>query len=207
MKYIIGCKYSDTKSKYMEDKNMRSRTILITQGLLIALAGLSCSIKAPEVRVTGEKTALEREVLGTYHQMEEDTWMIASSRSMKGEGEVKISPEKRKVLDALQGQKFNKDDIDEFKRKGYVGENNEGLLEIRPSDALSGDTEQMNMVQEIVQEENDDREIIMGRVIELNDSLKKENENDIHSIFAKMNQENSPDGTWIQMPDGRWVRK
>jgi len=139
--------------------------------------------------------------------MEEDTWMIASSRSMKGEGEVKISPEKRKVLDALQGQKFNKDDIDEFKRKGYVGENNEGLLEIRPSDALSGDTEQMNMVQEIVQEENDDREIIMGRVIELNDSLKKENENDIHSIFAKMNQENSPDGTWIQMPDGRWVRK
>lgn len=178
-------------------------------GLLIAtmiiLSG--CSIKAPEVRVTGEKTALEKEVLGTYHQMEEDTWMIASTRAAKGEDKVKISPEKRRVLQALQEQRFNKDDIDEFKQEGYVGENNEGFLEIRSSNKLTMDTELMTLVKEIVDEENGDREIIMGRVIELNDSLKKRERKDILTIFANMNQENSPDGTWIQDVAGQWKKK
>lgn len=189
----------------MEERLMH-RLIISTSAAIILLF-ICCSVKAPEVRVTGEKTALEKEVLGTYHEMEEDTWMIASSRSVKGEGKVKMSPEKRRVLEALQDQKFNKDDIDEFKRKGYVGENNEGFLEIRLSDDLSQDGEQLAMVQEILEEENGGREIIMGRVIELNDALKKTTRKDVLAIFAKMNQENSPKGTWIQFPDGRWVRK
>ena len=175
--------------------------------LITLILGAGCSVKAPEVRVTGDKTALEKEVVGTYHEMEEDTWMVASTRAAKGEGEVKISPEKRKVLEALQDQKFNKDDIDEFKRKGYVGENNRGFLEIRSPDALARNSETMKLVQEIVREENEDREIVMGRVIELNESLKKAGREDVLGIFAKMNQENSPDGTWVQLPDGGWVRK
>ena len=176
-------------------------------GMVLACLVLGCSIKAPEVRVTGEKTALEREVVGTYHQMEEDTWMIASTRAAQGEDEVRISPEKQRVLEALQEQKFNKDDIDEFKKKEYVGENNEGFLEIRSSEELAGDAEKMKLVQEIVREENGDREIIMGRVIELNDSLKKAVRKDVLAIFARMNQENSPEGTWIQRPEGDWVKK
>ena len=186
---------------------MQKVSLFILVVLIGSFIGFGCSIKAPEVQVTGEKTALEREVLGTYHEMEEDTWMVASSRATKGEGKVKISPEKRKVLDALQSQKFNKDDIDEFKKKGYVGENNEGFLELRTSEELSKDQGQKDLVTEIIKEENGDREIIMGRVIELNDSLKKAARKEILTIFAKMNQENSPDGTWIQQPNGEWTKK
>jgi len=176
-------------------------------GMVLACLVLGCSIKAPEVRVTGEKTALEREVVGTYHEMEEDTWMIASTRAVQGEDEVKLSPEKRRVLEALQEQKFNKDDIDEFKKKGYVGENNQGYLEIQSSEELEKDPEEMTLVQEIVQEENKDREVIMGRVIELNDSLKKAAQQEVLAVFAKMNQENSPEGTWSQNPEGKWAKK
>ena len=182
--------------------NHRIAFILVAVGMI---AG--CSIKAPEVHVTGEMTALEGEVLGTYQEMEEDTWMIASTRAARGDTEVRISPEKRKVLDALQEQKFNKDDIDEFKRKGYVGEGNDGLLVLRPSEDLDSDVERMAFVQEIVDEENEDREIIMERVIELNDSLQETKRDDILGIFAKMNQEGSPQGTWIQREDGDWIRK
>lgn len=167
----------------------------------------ACSIKAPEVRVTGEKTALEKEVLGTYEKMEEDTWMIASTREARGEDAVKLHPEKKNVLEALQEQKFNKDDIDEFKRKSYVGEGNQGLLEIRPSQELEKDAEKMTFVQEIIQEENKDRDIIMARVVELNDNLKKSKRMEILAIFARMNQENSPKGTWIQGQDGGWTKK
>jgi hypothetical protein len=173
--------------------------------LLSLLAG--CAIRAPEVHVTGEKTALEREVVGTYHEMEEDTWMIASTRSTKGEGDVKISPEKQKVFEALREQKFNKDDIEEFKKKGYIGEDNRGLIQIRPSTELESDTQTMNLIQIIISEENRDRGIIMNRVIELNDSLKKSNQQEILIIFARMNQENSPKGTWIQQGDGGWEKK
>lgn len=168
---------------------------------------IGCSIKAPEVRVTGEKTALEREVIGTYHQMREDTWMIASTRAVTEDTTVIVSTEKRQVLEALREQEYNKDDIDEFKQKGYVGENNRGFLDIRPSESLDSDVQMRNLVDEIVEEENRDREIIMGRVIELNESLKKAVREDVLVIFARMNQENSLPGTWIQQPDGKWNKK
>ena len=174
---------------------------------LVILFVLKCSVQAPEVRVTGEKTALEQEVVGTYEQIEEETWMIASTRAVEGESEEKVSPEKRAVLEALQNQKFNKDDVDEFKMKGYVGENNKGLLEIRSLEELEENPEQTELVQTIVQEENEDRETVMERVIELNDSLKKAVRDDILAIFAQIYQENSTDGTWVQKPDGEWIIK
>jgi uncharacterized protein YdbL (DUF1318 family) len=178
--------------------------------LILPLLGfqlLACSIKAPEVRVTGEKTALEKEVIGTYEQMEEDTWMIASTRAAAGEGDVKISPEKQKVLEALKSQKYNKDDVMEFKRKGFVGENKEGFLEVRDHDQLASDPALDKLVKDIVAEENKDRKVIMDRVVELNDSLKKAEKDEVFQIFARMNQDNSPKGTWIQKSDGTWIKK
>jgi len=168
---------------------------------------LGCSIKAPEVRVTGEKTALEREVIGTYHQMKEDTWMIASTRSTAEDTLAEVSPEKKQVLEAIREQEYNKDDVDEFKQKGYVGENNQSFLEIRPSETLESDFETKKLVEEIINEENRDRDIIMGRVIELNESLKKAVREEVLVIFARMHQENSPQGTWVQQPEGKWVKK
>jgi hypothetical protein len=186
---------------------MRNSIGKILGGCIFFSLVTACAIRAPEVRVTGEKTALEREVVGTYHEMEEDTWMIASTRSTKGEGEVKISPEKKKVYEALREQKFNKDDIEEFKKKGFIGEDNQGLIQIRPSAELESDSEIMELVQAIIQEENRDRETIMERVIELNESLKKSNRQEIYGIFSRMNQENSPKNTWIQNTDSSWVKK
>ena len=186
---------------------MHGFRMIVIPCALIAAVMMGCSIKAPEVQVTGEMTALEKEVVGTYQEMEEDTWMIASTRAARAEREVTISPEKRKVLDALQEQKFNKDDIMEFKRLGFVGEDNKGFLSIRPSKDLENDADWMSLVSEIVQEENVDREVIMERVIELNDALKKSNREEVLAVFAKMNQENSPKGTWVQRSDGGWVRK
>lgn len=175
--------------------------------VLIFITALTrCSIKAPEVRVTGEKTALEREVLGTYHRMTEDTWMIASTRSKNGK-QQEISEEKRQVLDALQQQKFNRDDIDEFKKMGYVGENNQGFLEIRNQSTLQDDTNTYKLVHEIVKEENKDREVIMNRVVELNQNLQNAVKDNIMTIFAQMYQENSPVGTWIQQKVGEWGQK
>jgi uncharacterized protein YdbL (DUF1318 family) len=170
----------------------------------------SCSFKLPEVvNITGEKTVLEKEILGTYHQMREDTWMVASTRSgsEKPNPPAPMSPEKKRSLDALREQEFNKDDVEEFKQKGFVGEANDGRLMVRPSEELSRAQDTSKLVEEIIQEENADRQIIMERVVELNDALKRAVPKDVSAVFAKMYQDNSPSGTWIQRPDESWIRK
>jgi uncharacterized protein YdbL (DUF1318 family) len=188
---------------------MRKQTSIRFLFFLILTAASSCSIKAPEVRLTGEKTSLEKEILGTYHQMREDTWMIASTRGSveKAPPIPVISPEKKRSLDALREQEFNRDDVDEFKQKGYTGETNDGRVLVRSSDELSRNPETAKLVDEIIQEENADRQIIIERVVELNDALKRAVPRDVAAVFAKMYQENSPAGTWIQKPDGTWARK
>ncbi|HEX9934499.1 MAG TPA: DUF1318 domain-containing protein [bacterium] len=173
--------------------------------LFLLMAG--CSIKPPELKLTGEKTTLEMEIIGTYHQMREDTWMVASTRSASEPKKAPISAEKKKVLEALQQQAFNKDDIEEFKQKGYVGENNEGLLTYGPTGAVQVNAEQAALMQDVVQEENQCRQLILQRVVELNDALKKALPKDVLAVFAKMYQENSSKGTWIQTPAGNWIKK
>lgn len=185
---------------------MRKHFWLYLHGFCL-LVIIGCSIKPPEVKVTGEKTALEQEIIGTYHQMREDTWMVASTRSTESRPENVMSVEKKKVLDALQQQDFNKDDVEEFKKKGVVGENNAGGLFIRSGQDVKIDAEQSKLVQDIVQEENQCRQVVMQRVVELNDVLKKAVPKDVLSVFAKMYQDNSPKGTWIQTPSGNWMKK
>ena len=184
---------------------MKNARIFILMAVM--LWTVTCSFKAPEVSVTGEMTALEREVLGTYRQIEEDTWMVASTRSANKSETKQISPEKKRVLEAMQDQKFNKDYIEEFKRKGYIGENNQGFLSIRDHEDLEKNVDTSEFVNKIVNEENSAREIIMNRVIQLNDALKNAVRENVMTIFAQMNQENSPAGTWIQKQIGDWVKK
>jgi len=175
--------------------------------LWVCLLVFGCSIKPPEIKITGDMTALEQEVLGTYSQVEEDTWMIASSRGPQASDVKKMSPEKNQVLEAMRTQKFNEDDVNELKEKRYIGENNRGFLEIRDQDQLQHQQETYRFIQTIVNEENQSREVIMNRVIEVNNTLKDKNREDILSVFAKMYQENSADGTWIQTPNGNWIQK
>ena len=101
---------------------MKTRSVFLL--ILIGLIA-SCTVKPPEVRVTGEMTALEREVIGTYNEIERDTWMVASTRSSAtGKGQT-LSPEKKKVLDAKRRQKFNQDDVVEPCRINHCNESHD----------------------------------------------------------------------------------
>jgi len=152
---------------------------------LVSITVLNCSVKAPEVKITGEKTALENQVIGTYQEIEQDAWTLASVRSTTPGQAPKMPAEKKKVFEAIQGRKFNKDDIDEFKKAEIVGENNEGLLEIRNYQKLESDPELKTRVTKIVETENGYRKIIMDRIIVLNESAAKAGSNNVAKIFAK----------------------
>jgi len=178
--------------------------------LLIVLIGtfiFSCSVKAPEVNITGEKTALENQVIGTYQQIEEDVWTLASVRSVGSKQKVTMSAEKKRVLEAVQGRKFNKDDIEEFLQKGIVGENSQGLLEIRDNSKIEKDTELQNRVTKIVESENNYRRVIMDRIMLLNEQAADAGDETVANIFAGINQDNAAPGSWIQTDGDKWIKK
>ena len=133
--------------------------------------------------------------------------MVASVRSSEAGEQVIISEEKKRVLEAMQNREFNKDDVDEFKKEGCVGENNQGLLELRPCAKLEKDPAYKALVERIVEEDNRDRKIIMRRVIEVNETIQPEDEAEAAAVFAKMNRDNAQPGEWIQLPDGKWTQK
>jgi len=175
--------------------------------LLATMWSMNCSVNIPDVKVTGEKTALENQILGTYSQVQEDVWMVASVRTANPDSQVTISEEKRGVLLAIQNREFNKDDIDEFKRHGVVGENARGYLQIRPTERYNTDEDHRQLVDDIVAEENRDRKIIMSRIIAINPEIDPTDETEVESVFAKLNRENAQPGEWVQLPAGEWVRK
>lgn len=186
---------------------MKKRSIIFLAVVLMIAFATNCSVKTPEVTVTGEKTALENQVIGTYEKIEEETWIVASVRSNQNQGQRKISAEQKRVLDAVQNRKFNKDEINEYKNDGLIGENSMGLLELRPATALKEDPELKKRVETLIQEENRDREVVMNRVIEINPEAAKADREKIFSIFARMNRDNEASGNWIQLPSGEWVKK
>ncbi len=175
--------------------------------LVVASLAVGCSVRVPEVQVTGEKTALENQVIGTYQQVADESWMVASTRAADSGQKVQMATEKKEVLDALQNRRFNKDDIEEFKRDGALGENNQGFLELRPLPRLDEDPEYRSLVVRIMNEENRDRKIIYDRVLELNPNASRAGASAVYAVFAKMNIEEAAPGTWVQDEDGTWRRK
>jgi len=179
------------------------RTVLAFS-LLSLLHG--CSVKAPDISVTGEKTALESQVLGTFQQIESDAFVIASTREFSG-GKTTLSAQKQEVLEAVQNRKFNMDDVDELKKARVVGENNRGFIEILSNPRLEIDADYRRVVEQVVAEENHDRRIIYERVIAINQMASKADPAQLETIFARLNSENSEPGTMIQDSNGQWIEK
>lgn len=180
------------------------KPISILLFLLLLISG--CAIILPKITATGERTALENQIVGSYKMIEEDAWMVASLRAGNVPDTLQISTEKRRALEAVLRQRFNADDIDDFKLKGYIGEKIDGLLEIRPS-ASDADSASQALLNRVVSEENEDRALVMRRVVELHPEIDPSDRVKIGQVYARLKQEASPAGTWIQKETGEWAKK
>jgi len=175
--------------------------------LLFSFVLIQCSVKTPEITLTGEKTALENQVLGNYEQVESDTWITASSRAGETQQDTLQSARQQNVLDATRTRKFNQDEITEFKKEHVIGENNQGFLDILGGERYDNDPQYREMVDQIVEQENQARRIIYQRLMTVNTRAKHARKNEVKSIFARMRQQESQPGTMIQKADGTWVEK
>lgn len=166
-----------------------------------------CAIKLPKITATGERTALENQIIGSYKTIESEALLISSVRSDISSDSMQFTEEKRRVLESFRRQQFNADDIKDFKKAGSVGEKADGLLEIRETAQYKEEANYKKLVDKIVSEENEDRLLIMKRIVQLHPEIDPEDRAKVGYVYALLKQEASPPGTWIQSQDGSWNRK
>lgn len=95
-----------------------------------------------------------------------------------------------------------RDELDTYKKEGFVGETNEFTVVVRN---LPSDKEKANRVKKIVNDENQQRKIMMEELIRINNVPRGEIPK-FKRIFADVMKKYSPEGTWIQEDNG-WSRK
>ncbi len=182
------------------------RLIIYITGLAVLYLLSGCAIRLPKITATGERTALENQIMGSYRMIEEEAVMVASFRAGQLDS-AQIAAEKRRALEAFRRQRFNADDIAEFLRDRTVGERSDGLLEIRGGEKYLADSTYRALLDRIVAEENEDRGLIMRRIVELHPEIDPADRAKVGMVYARLKQDAAPAGTWIQDRAGEWKRK
>lgn len=182
---------------------------------LLLLGG--CTLAKVDVNVVSERTSLENQVLGTYNRLSEELLLVASVRGVSPTGKIEArpqrSPEQQDATRALETISFHADDLESFKRLGWVGENREGLITAFPREVpKSLPPDLRNFVtlysdaefRQVVDEVNRSREILMQRVVQTNENFTDKDLPVIRKVFAGINRQNSAAGTRVQAEDGAW---
>ena len=185
---------------------LSSKSLALT--LLLAFA--SCAEKLVDVNVTivDQKSALENQILGSYEELGNDVLLLASVRSVDEEGKLKPATEipkgKLNALRAMQRQEFNRDDIQEFKKLQVAGEGNDGLLKFFETERTKTDARFKEFASAIIAEENEDRIVILKRIVATNENFTDRDLPKVQKISASLNRDNAKPGEKIQEETGSW---
>lgn len=185
--------------------------------LAAALLLSGCALAKVDVNVVSERTSLENQVLGSYNSLSEDMLLVASVRGVSPTGAIdappRHTPEQVDATKAMETVAFHADDVELFKRFGWVGENQEGLLTTFTRDTPRVSNAELKSFaanyseaefQQVVKEVNQARETLMMRVVQTNENFTSKDLPAIRKVFAKMNRLNSAPGSKIQEADGQW---
>ncbi|MBN20189.1 MAG: hypothetical protein CL678_02790 [Bdellovibrionaceae bacterium] len=119
-------------------------------------------------------------------------------------GRTSFNLQSLKIREIQSRQKSRIRKIDDYKKKGWIGEGESGLLVLRTQD-LQKKTLLLRQVKKIVEKENKDRKELYEEVSELN-QLQPHQASAISEHFSHSFQQLSPQGTWIQTR-GTWSQK
>ncbi len=180
----------------------RMTVVFVITAITLATSGC-ISLKMVSV---DEMTQLENQILGSFDELQKDMVMMASVRGEAHE-KGKLPPAKREALMAMMNRQFNLDDIDDLKARGIAGEGRDGMLAYFDTERTRNDPQFTQQAKQLIKQENQDRMIILQRVININPNLSKKDLPDLQRMLYKLNVENSAPETKIQDADGNWSIK
>lgn len=170
-----------------------------------------CLIKVPDITLTGEKTAVERQIIGDYKELEKDAWIVSSVKTsiQKGKGTSNISGGDIELFKAMKIRELHESKIRKYKDLGVVGEKNNGLIIYKKIPLYEKDKEKKRILSIVIEEENKARLTIFKRSL-IRAGTKKPSKDEISSfgkIFAEEQRALAKKNDWIQEKSGTWVKK
>ncbi len=188
---------------------------IIVPGMFLALlAGCSstseipscCWIAPPDINLTGQKTVIERQIVGEYRELEKEAWVVSSVKtgiSSKG------GARDEEIFQAFRTRDEARDQVRKFKDEGAVGEANTGLLGYIGTSEYNRDPGKKKALLSVMEKENGARRTIFRRTLvkagvenptaEQTAALGRKFAEE-QRAFAKVND-------WIQEAGGTWVRR
>ncbi len=184
------------------------------KNIFIMLVALVAFFGCARVRVEAPKEPIKVDIsmrLDIYQHVEKDIDAIESIVS--GSKDTKKTADKQSLLGFFSGEAYAEEglspeveqaalrrkdrlgELSSWQAKGVIGENKNGLVEIRSSEGAGAG--------QIVSAENADRTIIYQSVANKNGTSIEE----VEKLYAKRLQASAPAGTPIETPDGAWKVK
>ena len=151
---------------------------------------------------------MENQILGSYEELGNDVLLLASVRSIDEEVKLKPATEipkgKLNALRVMQRQEFNQDDIQDFKNPQVAGEGNDGLLKFFETERTKTDAGFKEFSSVIIAEENEDRIVILKRIVATNENFTNRDLPKVQKISTSLNHDNAKPDEKIQQEDGNW---
>jgi hypothetical protein len=194
---------------------MYGKFIIITAAAAVIATGCSSTpscinIVPPDVNLTGEKTVIERQIVGDYMELEKDAWTISSVKTTVGRknvsGKMSGDPE---LFKYMKVREFHLDKIKEYKNEGVLGEGNTGYIQYMETKKYEASPAEKKILLTVIEEENRARREIFNRLVFLSKGTESEKvEIDFFGrVFAEEQRGLAEKDEWIQDNSGKWGRK
>lgn len=196
---------------------MNKNIIIIISAIILVSFYTGCSsvpscitVVPPTINLTGEKTVIERQIIGDYRELEEDAWSISSVKTTTGRSasqrQISGDPE---IVKAVKIRDYISDKVLAYKKEGAIGESAIGYVAYRETKKYESSADFKKALMLVIEDENNARKTIFTRSL-MNiegvepDKAKVEN---FGKLFAEEQRAIAEKGDWIQDNSGRWIRK
>lgn len=171
-------------------------------GVVLAAVSIGC-ITVTTVNI-GQKTSLERQLIGEFEPLTQEEILSSSVRAAAGSGNVALDDLHQHAVAARRRQLFNRDDVDELKQRGCLGELHDAKLAVR--DCEHADAPDIaERLQRLILEENEDRAAIIDWALAADPILTSADRDQVVKVYARMIRERAGAGEWFRSDSGEWT--
>ncbi len=188
-------------------------SIIILLSATVLMTGCSSApscinVVPPKVNLTGEKTVIERQIVGDYQEIEKNAWAISSvKRPSTGTTPGGVPKGDGKLIAAMNTRERLLSEIGEYKKEGALGESKSGYLTYIKTSKYESDKLLKKQLMGVMQEENGARKTIFLRCTLSAGKEDRERAAIFGKNFAEEMKALANKNDWIQKSNGQWVRK
>lgn len=168
------------------------------------------TILPPKVEATGDKSVIERQLIGEYRELESDAWIVSSVKTsvQRQTGERYEVSEDEELFTAIKTREYNNGQIREYKNDGAIGEGIDGYIKYVSNEKYDSNQPMKKVISNIIEDENNARKIIFNKTVTASGKpLEKSEVDAVAKKFAAGQRDAALQNDYIEVDTEKWVRK